>query len=74
LIFFHRRDSLFDLSDRASAPEYFLAEEWDFASETFLFAEMLVDMKPYRDERRAISHDAFLKRNVIFEPRAVITL
>jgi hypothetical protein len=55
-------------------PEFFLSEEWDFASETFLFALMLIDMKPYRDERRAISHDAFLRRNVIFEPRALITL
>lgn len=55
-------------------PEFFLSEEWDFASETFLFAEMLIDMKPYREERRAISHDAFLRRNVIFEPRALITL
>jgi hypothetical protein len=25
-------------------PEFFLDEEWDFANETFLFAEMLIDM------------------------------
>jgi hypothetical protein len=49
-------------------PEYFLDEEWDFAS------EMLLDMTPYREERRARSHEAFLRRNVIFEPGALITL
>jgi hypothetical protein len=55
-------------------PEFFLPEEWDFASETFVWAGMLVDMTPYREERRSRSHDAFLRRGIIFEPRALIAL
>ena len=49
-------------------------EKTDFASETFAWAEMLIDMTPYRDERRARSDAAFLKREVIFEPRGLIAL
>jgi hypothetical protein len=54
-------------------PEFFLAEEWDFASEIFVGSRMLLDMTPYWEERRAKSDAAFLRRNVIFEPRALIT-
>jgi hypothetical protein len=51
-----------------SQPEFFLSFEWDFMS------FWLPDVEQYRDERRARSHEAFLKRNVIFEPRSPITL
>lgn len=49
-------------------PEYYLDHEWDILSEE------LPDVEQYREERRARSHDAFLRRNVIFEPRNLITL
>jgi len=54
-------------------PEYFLHFEWDFASETFVWAGMIVDMTEFRAERRVRSHEAFLNRGVIYEPRALIT-
>jgi hypothetical protein len=55
-------------------PQYFLEQEWDAASEVFIGSDMLIDMTPHRKERRERSHDAFLKRNVIFEPRGLIAL
>jgi hypothetical protein len=49
-------------------------EEWDFAEETFGWAGLLMDMSPFRDERRARSHEAFRRRGVIYEPRGLIAL
>jgi hypothetical protein len=55
-------------------PEFLLNQEWDFSEETFVWAGMLVDLSEFRAERRARSHQAFLKRGVIFEPRGLIVL
>lgn len=51
-----------------SGEEFFLAEPWDS------WEEMVPDIEQYREERRARSHIAFLRRNVIFEPRGLIAL
>jgi hypothetical protein len=64
------------LSDRFGLPvpewtshrEFFLDHVWD------PWEDILPDMEQYRDERRARSHPAFLKRNVIYEPRNLISL
>jgi len=52
----------------ASHPEYFLDHVWD------PWEDIVPDIEQYRDERRAGSHEAFLKRNVIFETRGLISL
>jgi hypothetical protein len=48
--------------------EYFLPEIWD------PWSDMGLDMKEFEEERKAKSHDCFLRRNVIFASRALITL
>jgi hypothetical protein len=48
-------------------PEFFLDQERDILSE-------LMDVEEFREERRARSDEAFLRRNVIFEPRNLIVL
>jgi hypothetical protein len=49
-------------------PEYFLPEIWD------PWTDMDLDMKEFEEERKAKSHECFLKRNVIFASRDLITL
>jgi hypothetical protein len=51
-----------------SHPEYFLDRVWD------PWEDIVPDIEQYRDERRARSHQAFLRRNVIFETRGLISL
>ena len=51
-----------------SHPEYFLDEVWD------PWEDILPDLEQYRDKRRSRSHEAFLKRNVIFETRGLIAI
>jgi hypothetical protein len=49
-------------------PEYFLPEIWDSWSEIGL------DVKEFEEERKAKSHECFLRRNVIYASRDLITL
>ena len=49
-------------------PEYFLPEIWD------PWTDMDLDMKEFEEERKAKSHECFLRRNVIFASRDLITL
>jgi hypothetical protein len=37
-------------------------------------SEVVPDIEQFRDERRSKSHEAFLKRNVIYETRNLICL
>jgi hypothetical protein len=48
--------------------QYYLPEIWDSLE------YWLPDAEPYREERMARTHEVFLKRNVIFETRSLITL
>jgi len=60
----------FDLPvpDWTSHPEYYLDHIWDPRE------DILPDIEQYRDEHRTRSHEAFLKRNIIFETRGLISL
>ena len=49
-------------------PEYFLPEIWA------PWTDMGLDMKEFEEERKAKSHECFLRRNVIFASRDLITL
>ena len=49
-------------------PEYFLQEMWD------PWEDICPDMEPFRQERIARSHPAFLRRGVVYEARNLITL
>lgn len=49
-------------------PEYFLPEIWD------PWTDMGLDMKEFEEERKAKSHECFLRRNVLFASRDLITL
>jgi hypothetical protein len=58
-------------------PAYFLseAEEWDYEeTETFGWAEMFLDLSDSREARRTKSDPAFSKRQIIYDPRSLITL
>jgi hypothetical protein len=48
--------------------EVFLPEIWD------PWTDMGLDMKEFEEERKAKSHECFLRRNVIFASRNLITL
>ena len=49
-------------------PEYFMPHIWD------PLGELMVGVEQYEQERRAAAHEVFLRRNVIFEARNLITL
>jgi hypothetical protein len=49
-------------------PEYFLPEILD------PWTDMGLDMKEFEEERKAISHECFLRQNVLFASRNLITL
>lgn len=49
-------------------PEFFLSEMWD------PWEDICPDVREFRDERIARSHKAFLRRNVVYEARNLITL
>jgi hypothetical protein len=49
-------------------PEYFLPEIWDPVSDLGL------DVKEFEEVRKAQSHECFLRRNVLFGTRNLITL
>lgn len=49
------------------APQYFLEEEWDVASDW-------IDLSDSLNSRRACTEPEFLKRNIVFDTRNLITL
>lgn len=51
-----------------SQPEFYLNEPWD------PWEDLCPDMEEFRQVRMERSHPAFLKRNVIYETRNLITL
>ena len=49
-------------------PEYFLPEIWN------PWEDLGLDMKEFEEEQKAKSHECFLRRNVLFASRNLITL